>query len=653
MRFTALLGLVLLCSWAIAAGAALALPYEPIFHVRPPRFWVGAPSAPYRDASTSTSSTTAAAVHLYMQYNPTAAVASSDAWYHVTSTDYIHWNRVATPATALSAGAWFDANGVLSGVLMANNLSTPVVMYTCAGSSAVQLQCMAHVSTTTPAAASSSVASAWDFNTLVKSSNDPVIAPGEVPGLVSGGYFRDPTEWWTDPASSTGSSSSGTRWLIGFATRISDNNGTRAHVVAFATTDPSYQTGYRYSHSLYVDNFTGGTATFEHPDFFPVTQGGERYLKLSLLEQQQDVVLYGTYAANASSGQYVFTASTTRRATYIDYGVYYGAKTFYDAVLRVRRVWGWIREELTAAAMEANGWGGLQTIRGVVYDSRERRLRFPPISELQSLRKTLLTSRQLVSLTEDAPLTLYTGSSSIPKYQEIIATFYVPSTLFDGTQYFATAPPEFGVRVRMSPDASHYVSISVRMPATNATATRGYAQSGRVIRQFAVGEDSSTGAAQCRAACTALARCEAWNVRMNVSGVYCDLLSTSAPLTVDCAAQTSRPNVPLLVVDRATSTTAGFAEVLSGRAPLTNAHAGYVKLHIFIDDSVIEVYKDDGMEVISSRVYVADASNMTGASLFVRNLNGQSDMLADVTAYTMSSIWPSASSSSSPSSENN
>jgi sucrose-6-phosphate hydrolase SacC (GH32 family) len=264
---------VFLSVWALAT-IATSLPYEPIFHVRPPSNWAGAPSAPYRDPSTLIA-------HLYMQYNPYAAVEASTAWYHVTSRDYIHWTR-ATPAVALSAGKWYDADAVLSGVLMANNRSTPVVIYTCMESSEIQLQCMASASTT--------ATGATDFNTLVKNANNPIIVPEQISGLDSVSSFRDPTEWWADPAASA-------RWLVAFAARVTNSGDTRSHVVAFATTDPTFQSEYRFSHSLYVDNFTGGTATFEHPDFFAVTQNGQRYLKLSLREPRQDVVLYGTYAA--------------------------------------------------------------------------------------------------------------------------------------------------------------------------------------------------------------------------------------------------------------------------------------------------------------------------------------------------------------------
>lgn len=623
--FGVVLQLCLLVTTAAPTFSTTTSPYEPIFHVRPPSNWVGPPSAAYRDPSTSI-------LHLYMQHNPSATTATSIAWFHVTSTDYVHWSHV-TPATALSTGASYDSAAVLSGVFMRSNRGAPVVLYTCTNSSGAQQQCLAGAGTDSTGAA--------DFATLVKSANNPVLVPGDVPRLVDASYFRDPTEWWADPVTPN-------RWLVAFAGGVADASGARAKVLVFATTDPTFQSNYRYSHSLYADNLTARLGTFEHPSFFTTVAGGERYLKLSLLELQRDVVLYGSYAANASNTtQYIFTPSSSRWPTVVDYGAFYGATTYWDAVLNTRRVWGWIREELTPSQVAANGWSGLQTIRNVVYDATERRLRFPPISELHALRTTQLVTRRLVSITEAAPVVIYAGGSAVPRYQEIVANFYVPSTLFDGTQYFAADPPEFGVHLRVSPDATHYVAVSLRMPATNATTTRGYRQPGTPIRQLAVGEDGSDAATRCRSACAAFTLCEAWNIRMSVSGFTCELLETALPLEVDCSARTSRPNVPLLVVNRTVSGSAGSLGTQSGRAPLTNAHAGYVRLHIFIDDSVIEVYKDEGTEVLSSRVYLAAEDHFTGLSLFARNLQGQADMLADVTAYGMSSLWSSDTSSSS------
>ncbi|KAK7196177.1 Glycosyl hydrolases family 32 N-terminal domain containing protein [Novymonas esmeraldas] len=626
-RLTALVAGVV---W-LAAVLAAALPYEPIFHPRPPRGWVGGPAAAYRDAATQK-------VHLYMLYNPSATTNVSAAWYHVTSSDYAYWTR-EDPPTAISADRWYDTDGVLSGVMMNNGQNTPVALYTCEDSGAMQRQCLANPT-------SADVAGRRLFNTLVKSPVNPVIGADSVPQLVSRGAPHDPTEWWTNPAASG-------QWLIAFAARQSTSSGLRSSVVVFATSDTSLQGGYTFSHSLYDDTSGGGgggvrltAQTLERPDFFTLTGAGatsgagERFLKLSVAEWRRDLVVYGAYAAAASNaGQYIFTADTARRATVVDYGCLYGGKTFYDPIQRRRRMWGWIQEDLAPSSVGANGWAGMQTIRDVVYDTTENKLRFPPIREMQALRASRVAWSTGLTVTSAAATTVLTGSSSLAKYQEVIATFYIPPGVFDGSKYFAANPPEFGMRVRASADASRYVTVAVRMPIANATPTRGYRQPGTVLQEVAVSDDVDA-AGSCATQCLqAVPLCEAWNLRLNASGSYCSFLSTPAPLEVDCTAQTSLPNVPLLLVERAASSSIGSLTSVGGRAPLTVAHPSYVKLHLFIDDSAIEVYKDDGTEVVSSRVYLPGGDSLTGVSLYTRNMDA---ITADVTVFTMSSMWAAA-----------
>ncbi|KPI88548.1 Sucrose hydrolase-like protein [Leptomonas seymouri] len=127
------------------------------------------------------------------------------------------------------------------------------------------------------AGVSTNASGARDFHAFVKCAGNRIIAPADIPGLISSSKFRDPTGWWANTARAICN-----RWLITFATRVADISGVRSYVAAVATADPTFQSGYRYAHSLYVDSIMGGTATLEHPDFFTVTQGARRYLKLSL-----------------------------------------------------------------------------------------------------------------------------------------------------------------------------------------------------------------------------------------------------------------------------------------------------------------------------------------------------------------------------------
>lgn len=614
----------------VAVLLAAALPYQPIFHPSPPGNWVGGPAGPYRDAVTQTA-------HLYMLYNPSGTANSSTAWYHITTPNYASWTS-ETPSTAITAGRWYDTGAVLSGVMQNSNQGNPVVMYTCADQNGFQRQCIANPT-------SADAAGKRQFNTFSKSSVNPVISQESVPILASRSTFRDPTEWWVDPSTNG-------RWLIALAAQISGADGVHSGVLVFATTDATFQSGYAYSHNLFPGNGTAGSGidvtrlTLERPDFFTLTGAGatsgsgERFLKLTVADWRRDVVLYGTYAASSTPGPYVFTQSAARRATVVDYGCFSSSKTFYDPVLRRRRIWGYIREELPQASISSNGWAGMLSLRDMVYDTTEKKMRFPSITEMQAMRGTRIARNAGTTVTSAAPVTILAGSTQIPKYQEILATFSIPSATFDGSAHFLIDPPEIGLQVRVSANASNYVAVSLRMPVANATPTRGYRQSGPLLGEVAVADDVDA-AASCAAQCLQQVQlCAAWNVKMNVTGSYCQYLAAPTPLVEDCTAQTGRPNVPLLVVNRTLSTSIGALDTVVGRAPLTVAHPGTVELHVFIDDSVIEVYKDAGTEVLTSRVYLPNGGSMTGVSLFTRNINAA--ITVDTTVFSMISMWTSA-----------
>ncbi|GET85636.1 sucrose hydrolase-like protein [Leishmania tarentolae] len=131
-----------------------------------------------------------------------------------------------------------------------------------------------------------------------------------------------------------------------FVARIKDDEGDNAHVIVFSTEDPSFQSGYSFSHSLYVYKYDL-SHMFECPDFFTLKQGGEHYLKVSTMPSHRDYIIYGSYELNTTSRQYVFVEDPERSFTFIDYGPFYASKTFHDPILNRRTIWGWTNDELS------------------------------------------------------------------------------------------------------------------------------------------------------------------------------------------------------------------------------------------------------------------------------------------------------------------
>lgn len=597
------------------------VPLVPLFHITSSGLSVGGPSAPFRDPNTSI-------VHLYLRGTArSGTLAGRDVWYHVCSTNYINWVRSSDEdvAVALSATEWYDAYGALSGTIMLDNNSVPILLYTCAGTDNVQRQCVA--SPVFQKSGRKSVRSSF-----LKSALNPVISAKVIPQLTEGGgNLHDPTEWWADPTQPG-------QWLVAFAASFAGAEGEATELVAFSTADRTLMNGYQYSHSLYAGQ-SSANDIFELPDFFRLEEQGSSnyFLKLSSRVTHRDYVVYGSYELNSSSGKYVFVEDTARSSSFVDFGSFYAAKSFFDPTLGIRRVWGWIDEQLVDP--QAN-WTAVYSIRDVVYDETEAQLRFQPVPELKALRKDRLVSTTLVPIADGGVVSVLTHAAGVKKYQDIRVTFRgVPTALFDGSEATPSAPPEFGIRIRVGRDDSEYAVVSVKMPTVNLTATRGYSQSGYPFSEFQV-DDNDDGVTACRDKCAASRRCEAWDVIVDIFGSRCVLYWKSVDLIHNCSSQTGRPNIALLSFDRRSYSSSAVASKLQGRAPLSSMHSATVELRVLVDDNVVEVYKDGGIQAVSGLLSVSSDNNNTGISLFAKNMQG-STLMADFEVFSMSSIWGS------------
>jgi sucrose-6-phosphate hydrolase SacC (GH32 family) len=609
----------LLVAVALMAGAAVALdgvPYEPIYHIRPPKNWINDPNGPYRDPVTGK-------IHLYMQYNPNGPLWGDIAWYHVTSDDYVKWTRPESPV-AMYADKWYDKWGVYSGTMMNNNYSAPVVIYTCTEPENIQRQCIA----TVPAR---DLDGKRTLSSIEKSPRNPILSEDSVPGLVGLGNFRDPTEWWVDPANPN-------QWLIAFVARINDADGDNAHVIIFSTTDPTFQSGYKFSHSLYMYKYDLDKM-FECPDFFTLGAGGEHYLKVSTMPSHRDYIIYGSYALDPSLGKYVFVEDPDRSFTFIDYGPFYASKTFYDSILNRRMMWGWVNDELSNAQIQSQGWSGVQSmLRGIAYDSTEKKLRTYPIPELKGLRASHLLSARSLTLSSSAPAVLAVGTNAT-LHHEIIVTFTLSSmALFDGSTYYtADMAPEFGVRFRGNSDLSSYTSVSVKMPAATAAPIAESAQDTAwpPIKVFPA--PSTDPATNCSAECAKERTCVSWTYTSSPSP-SCALYWKTSTRVQNTTAQSGTVNVPQLFMDRSVSGSIGSTQPLMGRAPVKQTNPNEVRLHIYVDDSIVEVFKDDGLETMTGRLYLPSGVAQTYMALYTKNLDSVT-VTASVDVFTMDTAW--------------
>ncbi|CAG9582415.1 beta-fructofuranosidase-like protein [Leishmania major strain Friedlin] len=593
---------------------------KPQYHIRPPKNWINDPTGPYRDPVTGK-------IHLYMQYNPNGPLWGDIAWYHVTSEDYVKWTIPSTPI-AMYADRWYDKWGAYSGTMMSNKYSEPVMMYTCTEPENIQRQCVATISP-------SDLAGKRTLSMFEKNPLNPILTEESVPGLVGLGNFRDPTEWWRDPANPS-------QWLIAFAARVKDSDGDNAHIVLFSTTDPSFQSGYSFSHSLYVYKYNLDHM-FESPDFFTLKQGGEHYLKVSSMASHRDYIVYGSYQANPATGKYVFVEDPARSFTFIDYGPFYASKTFYDPILKRRMMWGWTNDELSNEQIASQGWSGVQNLlRGIEYDSVEQKIKTYPVTELKGLRLSRLYSRPETDplvLVDGAPQILITAGTNATRQHEIIVTFKLSSMEpFKGNTYYTeSAAPDFGVMIRTNANLSQYTTVSVRMPEAVRQPISNRAQDTTWAPIKMYPGAGANAVSNCSAECAKERTCVSWTYTTLPSST-CALYWKTSRRVYNATAHSGTVNIPLLYMDRTHSGSIGSSQPLLGRSPVKQTNPNVVRLHIFVDDSVIEVFKDGGLETMTGRLYLPGGESQTGIAVYSKNM-GSVTVTASAEIFSMDSAF--------------
>ncbi|ORC91093.1 beta-fructofuranosidase-like protein [Trypanosoma theileri] len=591
------------CVMLLLLAIAVTASHEPRFHVRPPTNWVGGPSGLFYDLDTEQ-------MHLYMQYNPYDSVEGNPSWYHFTSTDYLKWQD---QGIALKNDNEYDRRGAYSGSITQHD-GIPVLMYTCAADGDVQQQCIA-----LPPEEDVQSGGQRSLNSFVKLPTNPVVTGDDVPGLVGPNYFRDPTNFWENPDYSS-------EWLVGFAANAYDDYDTPvSKVVLFSTGDPNFTSDFQHSHDLWYDALDLSDR-LEHPDFFAIE--GEYYLKLSTMASGQDYWVYGNYWEN-SAGDTVFEEDEYHSRTFIDYGRWYASKHHYDIIQGLTVMWGWIPEEDTEAAMKTRGWSGAMDMpRNVEYDATAQKLKTYPLPELAKLRLSNTTSDVEIGVNE---VKVYNANA--PLHYEMVVDFEIPEGFTNKPAGNTDTVPSFGVLVRYK-DSNTYTRFAVTMPPT-ANMGAGFDQKGRVLAVYVVSKQAT-----CAVQCQSDRRCVAWtvvNATEDPSRWSCTLMSTYGDVVAaNNSATTGRVWEPILLLDRSKSGTTGFNETWTGRAPLVG-NGTRVQLRVFVDDTIVQVFKDGGLESLTGRVYVPN--NYTGVALFSSNIN--SPLSAKVSFYEMDTVHES------------
>lgn len=649
-------------------GATVFDEFYPALHIRPPQNWINDPNGPFRDPNTGIA-------HLWMQYNPYGPTWGNMSWYHVTSRDLVYWYRVGVSLKYKHNGVddAYNDLGIFSGSVTIVS-GVPVISYTCASYNPGQRQCLA-----------------WPVNNsdplLLDWSEDPEnpILPSPPKGM-SRNNFRDPTTAWTDEDSDT------PEWLMAVGTSIAYNstygvNRSSARVAVYSSPIENDFRKWKFSNYMYQNDWEP-SGMFECPDFYTVAVNATTNIAVLKTSNEYDRLDYyrlGSYNSRTRQFQdLVDTASGTLTSedyspTMLDYGTFYASKTYYDTTLQKRILWGWVNEDDTHFA--ERGWAGVQTLPRVVeYSTEAKKLKMSPYSGLQALRfKALVNKTYPVPITEqfsEVPLIPYSGrlgsDRSVPLnasevktiepigqhlQQEIIANF-----AFDSALMSRNNGCKIGLKIRQA-SATKYTSVYVTSFVDGGKTLTDVNFVGGDFIAYPMSATKTTveNAANCSNICATDRRCVAWTYlkseivpNWTPSNPWnftprCSLKSvlTQSMITPSGNCVSGAVSAPLVVVNRTLSGTSGSTNVQMGRAFLRNGTAVATKmlqLHVFNDHSVTEVYKDEGLESITSRLYVK--GNTAGAAAFASSecyaagaTTAPSISLVNASAWALKSIW--------------
>lgn len=621
-----------------------AVLYAPEYHGYWPGHWMGPPSAPIRDVASGK-------IDFYAECNANVSALntqSSQGWYHFSSVNYSTWYR-DNFSPLLGQHWWYNQEGTLAGSASFNSDGEEVVVYTCTGSDGKNRICQSTASTT--------VRSNQGLVTILSQSTLNPIFPSaatfETGPLAPGSSWNCPSRFW-----SIKNSSPNVWYLNAIATDI---NGS-AMVGVFSTTDPLLLDGITYGSVMYRD---GNFSRFGTPEFVDLTSSTATLtpvpssssftylLKLTMVNAKRDYVVYGKLSFSNATGLPEFVEDASHPPTWVDLGTFQEAKVFTDSVTRTQRVVGYLPEDLVDPVAQAaqQKWSGALSIPRVIrYDATEQRIAFAPMPEIKSIRQgklyenvgspfTFSSTNETTSINDNGEIFMKSLElSAIPSaHHEIVVRFELPegwmSTSVEGED-----APEVGILLRATANFSFYTRVAVEMPTTDSCPSAG----GLLFRQIQLrGAFNDKDLSGCQGLCTENSMCEKWKVVLRPYGMDCHLYTAVEDSESEegiCGTQFACPtSSPYLVLDRSQSGTVGNSSTLRGRVALRTSQPQLLELRVFVDNSILEVFKDDGLETLSGRVYVPEDQN--GMAIYAKNLKGGTNISAIVQVFSMDSMW--------------
>lgn len=376
--------------------------FRPSIHFSPPRNFMNDPNGPiyFKDQ-----------YHIFFQYNPYGKEWGHMSWGHAVSQDLLHWKNlpVAIPeqddVMIFSGSTVFDIHNS-SGLGRSNNPPLVAIYTGHNKKSKHQSQNLAY--------------SLDGGGTWIKYAGNPIID-------FSSEHFRDPKVFWFEPSQ---------QWIM---------------VVVLADQKKVQIYG---SHNLkrwdFLSDFgpagMSDTLYWECPDLFELTTEDNTDIRCWILKV--DVINHSV--AGGSGSQYFlgkFDGHTfksdypPKKVLWVDHGKdFYAAQTFGSLPKNQRRtIWiGWMNNWEYANHLPTHPWRGVLTLPRELYlirDNNNLKIQQKPLTELKSLRRTVLTLKDVEIQPNLDPLTDFNIQSLT---YEILADFMISSA------------SSFGLKIRVN-----------------------------------------------------------------------------------------------------------------------------------------------------------------------------------------------------------
>jgi hypothetical protein len=272
-------------------------------------------------------------------------------------------------------------------------------------------------------------------------------------------------------------------------------------------------------------------------------------------------------------------------------------------------------------------------------------MRIAPIDEIKALRQGMIGGVDIPTMIPaNGELSVVLGQFYVQTQVEVEVTFLVDQSVFNDP---AVTSARFGVEV-MPDHAGHSTFIGVSLERNPFAFVESVSLPGGSYLNVPLNVNGTVTkeqrAATCAASCYGDPRCLAWTYFDNRSE-SCHMKSIfrhSDDFSTDVTAISGLIQSPVFGVIRSSSGSTGSQSDLLGKATLLESagpgSAWLCTIRAFVDHSIVEGFKDDGLERVTARIYNTQATGGVKAVYRTNQVTGTVQVVS-AAAYAMGTVW--------------